>query len=57
MKKYKVEIMAVRRCVEDACNDLIKDKDIAEKVYRHIIAPLEDYIFDECEAEVETNGD
>ena len=52
IKKYKVDIWHVRQCVEDACNDLIRDKDIAEKLFMKIIAPLEDYIMDECEIEV-----
>lgn len=47
--KYIVDLMAIRREVEWACNQLINDRDIADKVYRSIISPLEDMIVDDCE--------
>lgn len=50
MGVIKVKRIVIRRVVEDACHELISDDNIAERVYRKIMFPLEDYL-DDCEEE------
>ena len=53
MGVIKVNRIDVRRVVSDACHDLISDDKIAEMVYMKIMHPLEDYLDDCWEYEVE----
>lgn len=48
MEVIKVNRIDIRRVVEDACHDVIRDKKLAEMLYIKIIHPLEDYL-DDCE--------
>lgn len=48
MEVIKVNRIDIRRVVEEACRDLIRDDNLAELVYIYIMLPLEDYL-DDCE--------
>ena len=48
MEIIKVNRIGIRRVVEDACHDVIRDKKLAEMLYIKIMQPLEDYL-DDCE--------
>lgn len=48
MGVIEVNRIDIRRAVEDACHDLIRDEKLAEMVYIKIMRPLEDYL-DDCE--------
>lgn len=53
MEVIKINRIDIRRVVEDACHDLISDKKLAEMLYIKIMQPLEDYLDDCWEYEVE----
>ena len=53
MEIIKVNRIGIRRVVSDACHELISDEKIAEMVYMKIMNPLEDYLDDCWEYEVE----
>lgn len=45
---YKFKRVEMRRVIDEACNDVIRDKKIAEELYMKIMMPLEDFLSD-CE--------
>ena len=53
MGVIKVNRIGIRRVVSDACHELVSDKKIAEMIYMKIMQPLEDYLDDCWEYELE----
>ena len=45
---YKFKRVEIRRVIEEACHDVIRDKEIADGLYAKIMMPLEDFLSD-CE--------
>ena len=48
--EYTIPIIEFRRVVSDSCDELFKDKKMAEIAYRHIMDNIEDYLY-ECRNE------
>lgn len=45
---YKFKRVEIRRVIEEACHEVIRDKKIADELYAKIMMPLEDFLSD-CE--------
>ena len=46
--KYAIDIIEMRKVLNDACDELFKDEDIATAIYLCLISPIEKYVYN-CE--------
>ena len=44
--KYEIDIMQLRRCLRDACQELFPDMTVADRIYERIDDVVEDFLDD-----------
>jgi hypothetical protein len=46
IKKYEIDIIQLRQCLGDVCEELFSDMTVAYRIYERIDDAVEDFLYD-----------